>query len=105
MKNTNIHTHIYITRYNARLLVALQVWDVLGGRGGRLLHTLANHQKTVTCLALDGTGTRLLSGGLDRHVKIYNLENFKVGDENRYLAWWNCFILNGIGAFWCQWCN
>lgn len=47
------------------------------GGGGRLLHTLANHQKTVTCLALDGTGSRLLSGGLDRHVKIYNLENFK----------------------------
>ena len=57
-----------------------KVWDVLGGGGGggRLLHTLANHQKTVTCLALDGTATRLLAGGLDRHVKIYNLENFKV---------------------------
>ena len=54
-----------------------KVWDVLGG-GGRLLHTLSNHQKTVTCLALDGTGTRLLTGGLDRHVKIYNLESFKV---------------------------
>ncbi|CAN0489151.1 unnamed protein product, partial [Scytosiphon promiscuus] len=55
-----------------------QVWDLLGGGGqGRLLHTLANHQKTVTCLALDGTGSRLLTGGLDRHVKIYNLENFK----------------------------
>lgn len=53
-----------------------QVWDVLGG--GRLLHSLSNHQKTVTCLCLDGTGSRLLSGGLDRHVKIYNLQNFKV---------------------------
>ncbi|CAM9281559.1 unnamed protein product [Scytosiphon promiscuus] len=58
----------------------VKVWDLLGGGGqGRLLHTLANHQKTVTCLALDGTGSRLLTGGLDRHVKIYNLENFKVG--------------------------
>ncbi|CAN0373747.1 unnamed protein product, partial [Hapterophycus canaliculatus] len=57
----------------------VKVWDLLGGGGqGRLLHTLANHQKTVTCLALDGTGSRLLTGGLDRHVKIYNLENFKV---------------------------
>lgn len=54
-----------------------QVWDLLAGGGGGLLHTLANHQKTVTCLALDGTGSRLLTGGLDRHVKIYNLENFK----------------------------
>lgn len=57
--------------------IVCQVWDLLGGGGGRLLHTLANHQKTVTCLALDGTGSRLLTGGLDRHVKIYNLENFK----------------------------
>eukprot|EP00904_Undaria_pinnatifida_P006836 jgi/Undpi1/3282/HiC_scaffold_15.g06656.m1 len=64
----------------------VKVWDVLGGRGGRLLHTLANHQKTVTCLALDGTGTRLLSGGLDRHVKIYNLENFKVVHMLKYQA-------------------
>lgn len=56
--------------------IRAQVWDVVGG--GRLLHSLSNHQKTVTCLCLDGTGSRLLSGGLDRHVKIYNLQNFKV---------------------------
>ncbi|CAN0279131.1 unnamed protein product, partial [Phaeothamnion confervicola] len=29
----------------------LRVWDLLAG--GRLLHTVCNHQKTVTCLALD----------------------------------------------------
>ncbi|CAM9242267.1 unnamed protein product [Pylaiella littoralis] len=64
----------------------VKVWDLLGGGGGRLLHTLANHQKTVTCLALDGTGSRLLTGGLDRHVKIYNLENFKVVHMLKYQA-------------------
>ncbi|CAB1103361.1 unnamed protein product [Ectocarpus sp. CCAP 1310/34] len=66
--------------------VKASVWDLLGGGGGRLLHTLANHQKTVTCLALDGTGSRLLTGGLDRHVKIYNLENFKVVHMLKYQA-------------------
>ncbi|CAN0395662.1 unnamed protein product, partial [Discosporangium mesarthrocarpum] len=54
----------------------VKVWDILGG--GRLLHTLSNHQKTVTCLCMDATGSRLLSGGMDRHVKIYDMVTYKV---------------------------
>ena len=46
----------------------IKVWDVLGG--GKLLHTFSNHQKNVTGLAFDGTGSRLLSCGLDGHVKV-----------------------------------
>jgi U3 small nucleolar RNA-associated protein 15 len=52
------------------------VWDILSG--GKLLHTCSNHQKTITCLAVDGTKTRLLSGGLDHHVKIYSLTTYQV---------------------------
>ncbi|CAN0071529.1 unnamed protein product, partial [Phaeothamnion confervicola] len=54
----------------------LRVWDLLAG--GRLLHTVSNHQKTVTCLALDTARARVLSGGLDRHVKIYSLRTYQV---------------------------
>jgi U3 small nucleolar RNA-associated protein 15 len=54
----------------------LRVWDVLGGM--RQVAAFCNHQKSVTCLALDGGGQRLMSGGLDRHVKIYDLATYKV---------------------------
>lgn len=53
----------------------VKAWDV---RGGKTLHTLANHQKTVLELCVDGAGTRLLSGGLDGHIKIHDLSTFKV---------------------------
>lgn len=49
----------------------VRIWDLLAG--GRLIKTLANHQKAVTCLAFDATHTRLLTGSIDRFVKIYDL--------------------------------
>eukprot|EP00607_Mallomonas_marina_P008538 CAMPEP_0182419288 /NCGR_PEP_ID=MMETSP1167-20130531/3748_1 /TAXON_ID=2988 /ORGANISM="Mallomonas Sp, Strain CCMP3275" /LENGTH=302 /DNA_ID=CAMNT_0024594107 /DNA_START=588 /DNA_END=1492 /DNA_ORIENTATION=- len=48
------------------------VWDLLSG--GRSLHCFENHQKDVTCLCLDGTGTRLLSGGAEGQVKVYSMQ-------------------------------
>jgi len=53
----------------------VKVWDLIGGK---LLRTLSNHQKTVTSLCLDGTGTRLLSASLDHFVKVYSLDTFDV---------------------------
>lgn len=44
----------------------VKVWDVL--KGGQLLVSLKNHHKTVTCLCLNSSGQRLLSGSLDRLV-------------------------------------
>lgn len=44
----------------------VKVWDVL--KGGQLLVSLKNHHKTVTCLCLNSSGQRLLSGSLDRWV-------------------------------------
>jgi len=54
----------------------IKVWDILGG--GRVLHQFSNHQKTITCLAMDGQHTRLLSGSLDRHVKVYDMQDCSV---------------------------
>ncbi|XP_056395846.1 U3 small nucleolar RNA-associated protein 15 homolog [Hyla sarda] len=54
----------------------VKIWDLL--KGGQLLVSLKNHHKTVTSLCLSSSGQRLLSGSLDRHVKIYSTMNYKV---------------------------
>ena len=45
---------------------------------GKLLHSFSNHQKAITCLAYDGTSSRLISGSLDGFVKMYNVQNYEV---------------------------
>lgn len=67
----------------------VSVWDVIGG--GRVLQRLTNHQKTVTSvriasppvLATPGAARRtasprLLTASLDGHVKVYELDTFRV---------------------------
>lgn len=54
----------------------IRVWDVLAG--GRLLVKLAQHHKTITCLKIASNGRRILSGSLDRHVKIYDSGTYKM---------------------------
>lgn len=54
----------------------IKIWDALAG--GKLRGALAQHHKTVTCLRLGSNGKRLLSGSLDRHVKIFDISTFKV---------------------------
>lgn len=46
--------------------------------GCRLLTKLSQHHKTVTCLRLGSNGKRILSGSLDRHVKIYDVATYQV---------------------------
>ena len=80
------------------------VWDVLGG--GRLLKRLRCHQKTImSChVAADGgpppsfenfvsvqrgsvgraTAPRLLTGSLDGHVKVHELDGFEVTHSAKY---------------------
>ncbi|XP_044756317.1 U3 small nucleolar RNA-associated protein 15 homolog [Coccinella septempunctata] len=53
----------------------IKVWDSFAG--GRCLGTISEHHKTVTCLTMASDNKRILSGSLDRHVKVYDL-NFKV---------------------------
>ncbi|OWK02117.1 UTP15 [Cervus elaphus hippelaphus] len=62
----------------------VKVWDML--KGGQLLVSLKNHHKTVTCLCLSSSGQRLLSGSLDRKVKVYSTTSYKVVHSFDYTA-------------------
>lgn len=59
--------------------------------GGKLIKRLANFQKTVTCVTLSplagpdvAAAPRLLAGSLDGHVKIFELDEFKVTHATKY---------------------
>ncbi|XP_002167466.1 U3 small nucleolar RNA-associated protein 15 homolog isoform X1 [Hydra vulgaris] len=54
----------------------INVWDIIAG--GKLYHQFSNHQKTITSLCFNGDYTRLLSGSLDRHVKVYDIEDYSL---------------------------
>lgn len=62
----------------------VKVWDLVAG--GRLLCSLKAHQKGVTSLALDGTGSRLLSGSLDGTIASYSLSDFSITHRMRHAA-------------------
>ncbi|CAD5206486.1 unnamed protein product [Bursaphelenchus okinawaensis] len=59
---------------NDRLLISaggncVKFWDLAAG--GRLIQTLENHNRTVTSLAMSQDKKYLLSGGLDRRVHVF----------------------------------
>ncbi|XP_048735009.1 U3 small nucleolar RNA-associated protein 15 homolog [Ostrea edulis] len=54
----------------------IKVWDLL--QGGRLLTSLRHHHKTVTSLSFCNNFTRILSGSVDRHIKIFDISTYKV---------------------------
>jgi WD40 repeat protein len=60
----------------------LKVWDVLSG--GRLLHCAANHQKTIQSLCLHEESARLMSGGLDGQLKVYDTTDYKVTQNMKF---------------------
>jgi len=62
----------------------LRVWDLIAG--GRCLRAISNHQKTVTAMAFNGSSSRLLTGGLDQMVKVYDVSTYKVVHTMRYPA-------------------
>lgn len=53
----------------------IKVWDIFNS--GKLLANISQHHKTVTSLCLASNNSRLMSGSLDRHVKIYDIGTFK----------------------------
>ncbi|CUS07575.1 unnamed protein product [Tuber aestivum] len=63
------------------------VWDIIAARRVAVLH---NHQKSVTSLALSTGprqgGRRVLTGALDRHVKVYDPATWKVVHGVKYPA-------------------
>jgi U3 small nucleolar RNA-associated protein 15 len=62
----------------------LRAWDLVAG--GRCTRALSNHQKTITSLAFDANASRLLTGGLDHMVKVYDVSSYKVVHTMRYPA-------------------
>ncbi|KAK4883537.1 hypothetical protein RN001_006856 [Aquatica leii] len=54
----------------------IKIWDTVAG--GKLLGCISQHHKTITCLSLATDNKRLLSGSLDRHVKVYDVSSFQV---------------------------
>jgi WD40 repeat protein len=70
----------------------IRFWSVLGGGGSACISCCINHQKTVTCLKYDGcqvagggsTSGRVLSGSLDRHLKVLDVNTFKVTHSCAY---------------------
>ncbi|CCJ29577.1 unnamed protein product [Pneumocystis jirovecii] len=61
----------------------IKIWDVVGGRE-RALKIIQKHQKNVMCLIRNKEGSRVLSGGLDRHVKIYDVKDWKTVHSIKY---------------------
>ena len=62
----------------------LRVWDLVAG--GRCIRALSNHQKTITAMAFNGSTSRVLTGGLDQMVKVYDVSSYKVVHTMRYPA-------------------
>ena len=58
--------------------------SVLDLVAGKPLQLLKNHQKTVTSLCLASNGSRLISGGLDGHVKIFETSGWNVVAGSKY---------------------
>ncbi|KAB5554388.1 WD40-repeat-containing domain protein [Coniochaeta sp. 2T2.1] len=48
------------------------------------LHLITNHQKTVTSLSLACHGTRVVSGGLDGHVKVFETSGWNVVSGSKF---------------------
>jgi len=59
----------------------ISVIDMVAARPFQLM---SNHQKTVTSLSLASRGQRLISGGLDGHVKVYETTGWSVVSTAKY---------------------
>ncbi|KIW50498.1 hypothetical protein PV05_09302 [Exophiala xenobiotica] len=59
----------------------IAVLDIVAGRP---LHMIKNHQKTVTSLCLASNGTRVISGGLDGHMKVFETTGWNVVAGSKY---------------------
>ena len=60
---------------------AISVLDIVAAKP---IHMLRNHQKTVTALSLANNGSRLLSGSLDGHVKVFETSGWNVVGGLKY---------------------
>lgn len=59
----------------------IAVLDVVAGRP---MHMIKNHQKTVTSLCMASQGSRVISGGLDGHMKVFETTGWNVVAGSKY---------------------
>lgn len=59
----------------------VSVLNLVASKVEKVLHV---HQKTVTSLALASKGTRVISGGLDGHVKVFETTGWNVVADSKY---------------------
>lgn len=59
----------------------IAVLDIIAGKP---LHLIKNHQKTVTALSHASNGSRIVSGGLDGHMKIFETTGWNVVAGSKY---------------------
>ncbi|PHH64130.1 hypothetical protein CDD81_5005 [Ophiocordyceps australis] len=59
----------------------VSVLDVVAARP---LHQICNHQRTVTSLSLASGGSRLVTGGLEGHVKVFETTAWNVVSTSKY---------------------
>ena len=59
----------------------IAVLDIIAGKP---LHLIKNHQKTVTALSLASNGSRVVSGSLDGHMKIFETTGWNVVAGSKY---------------------
>ncbi|KAI7971457.1 hypothetical protein EIK77_003513 [Talaromyces pinophilus] len=59
----------------------IAVLDVVGGKP---LHMIKSHQKTVTSLSLASKGERVISGALDGHLKVFDTTGWSVVAGSKY---------------------
>lgn len=58
--------------------------SVLDLVAARPLHMISNHQKTVTSLSLASNGRRVVTGGLEGHVKVFETTGWNVVNSVKY---------------------
>lgn len=58
--------------------------SVLDLVAARPLHAVTNHQRTVTSLSLASNGRRLVTGGLEGHVKVFETTGWNVVHSAKY---------------------
>ncbi|KAK3179299.1 U3 small nucleolar RNA-associated protein 15 [Lecanicillium sp. MT-2017a] len=58
--------------------------SVLDLVAARPLHVISNHQKTVTSLSLASNGRRVVTGGLEGHVKVFETTGWNVVNSVKY---------------------
>ena len=61
----------------------IAVLDIIAGRP---LQMMKNHQKTVTSLCLASNGSRVVSGGLDGHMKVFETTGWNIVAGSKYPA-------------------